>query len=39
VVVDLADARVFYSRELEARVDGPIVVEALLADIPIIASF
>src|SRR5215210_5994866 len=37
VVVDLANARILYSREPEAGADGPILVEAPLADIPIIA--
>jgi hypothetical protein len=35
VVVDVADARVFHGREPEARPDGPVVVEAPLADVPV----
>jgi hypothetical protein len=37
VMMNLADARIFYSREPKARADGPVVVEAPLADVPIIA--
>ena len=35
VVVDVADARILYRREPEAWADGPIIVEASPADIPI----
>ena len=34
-MVDVADARILYCREPEARADGPIIVEAPPADIPI----
>src|SRR5215207_5987563 len=39
VVVDRADARILYGREPEARADGPIIMEAPPADIPIPACF
>src|SRR5215210_5740513 len=39
VVMDLADARVFYGREPETRADGSIIMEAPAADVPIPARF